>query len=164
MTGCLKPFDGLCPSACLYYGFNKDVEYMEGCLVVTENTSVPNCPLGEIMNQYHIGLWAQRNTWSLSWKPPLFLPLDLQKVFPPLHTGSDTFLLFFLADNSLRFQSPREQELSTLVLLPWRPPRRPPRWHQIAPAPLPALSPASLSSRALMVWRRTAEAFLETKW
>lgn len=162
---CLKPFDGLSPSASSYYDFNKYTKYTQGCLVVTENTSQLSFG-GDKMNQYHRGLAYEPRGIHAAFlgNHLLFFPLDLQKVFPPLNTWNDVSFLFFPPDNSLRFQSPREQELSTLVLLPWRPPRRPLRWHQIAPAPLPALSPASLSSRALMVWRRTPEAFLEMKW
>lgn len=90
--------------------------------------------------------------------------LTLQKGFPPPNRGNHVPILLFLLDNSLKFQSPRERGLSILVLLPWQLPHHHLRWHRIAQAPPPALSPASPSFRALMGWRRTAEALLEMKW
>lgn len=75
------------------------------------------------------------------------------RYFPLFH-----FIFWIYTGNSLRFQSPQEQVLCILVLLLWQLPHRHLRWHLTALAPRPAQSPASQSSRALMVWRQTAEA------
>lgn len=68
------------------------------------------------------------------------------------------FIFCIYTGSSLRFQSPQEQVLCILVLLLWQLPHHHLRWHLTALAPPPVQSPASRSSRALMVWRQTAEA------